>query len=46
MTTQLKAKLFTTLTHPQAKTVFILGTIVVAAFVGGAPFDFGGDSGR
>lgn len=46
MLTRFKLTAIEMLTNPQARTVFILGTLVVAALVGGAPSDFGGGGGR
>ena len=45
MFTQLKVKTIDLLTNPHARTALILGTVMIAALVGGAPSDFGGGGG-
>lgn len=46
MLARLKLTAVELMTNPQARTVLILGTLVVAALVGGAPSDAGGGAGR
>jgi hypothetical protein len=45
MLTRFKLTAIEMLTNPQARTVFILGALVVAALVGSAPSDYGGGTG-
>ena len=41
MSTKLKITTIELLRNPNARVIFILGTIIVAALVGGAPNDYG-----
>ncbi|NIP22995.1 MAG: hypothetical protein GWO38_04035 [Phycisphaerae bacterium] len=45
MLARLKLTAAELITSPKARTVCILGTLVVAALVGGAPSDVGGGTG-
>jgi hypothetical protein len=46
MIKQLKLAAYEMMTNPQARTLLILGTVVVATLVAGAPNDFGGVGGK
>ena len=41
-----KLSAYETLMNPTARTIIILGTLMVASLVAGAPSDFGGNGGR
>jgi len=45
MLTRFKLTVTELLGNPKTRSIFVLGTLIIAALVGGAPDDFGGAGG-